>query len=63
MFWLEDKYEDLFPTVIPRMDGFPISVCMLRTIYSLCKRCGMLQRPSSRGLGGLGTALRRQRGY
>ena len=39
------------------MDGFHISVCMLRTIYSLFKRCGMLQRPSSAGLGGLGTAL------
>ena len=35
MFSLKDKGENLFPTIIPRM-----GMCMLRTIYSLFKRCG-----------------------
>ena len=55
MFSLKDKGQDLFPTIIPRMGGFDISMCMLRTIYSLLKRCCMLQLLSSAGLGGLGT--------
>ena len=55
MFSLKDKGEDLFPTIIPRVGGFYVGMCMLRTIYSLFKRCGMLQLLSSAGLGGLGT--------
>ena len=55
MFSLKDKSEYLFLTIIPCMDGFHIGMCMLRTIYSLFKRCGMLQLLSSEGLGGLGT--------
>ena len=55
MFLLKDKGEDFIPTIIPRMGGFHIGMCMLRTIYSLFKRCGMLQLLSSAGLGGLGT--------
>ena len=53
MFSLTDKGEDLFPTIIPRMGGFHIRICMLRTIYSLFKRRGMLQLLSSADLGGL----------
>ena len=55
MFLLKDKGEDFIPTIIRRMGGFHIGMCMLRTIYSLFKRCGMLQLLSSAGLGGLGT--------
>ena len=50
---LKDKGEDLFPTIISRMGGFHISMCMLHTICGLVKRCGMLQLLSSAGLGGL----------
>ena len=32
IFSLKDKGEDLFPTTIPRIGGFQISMCMLRTI-------------------------------
>ena len=55
MFSLKNKGEDLFQTIIPRMVGFHIGMCMLRTIYSLFKRCGLVQLLSSAGLGGLGT--------
>ena len=50
MLSLKDKVEDLFPTIIPCMGGFHIGICMLRTIYSLFKRCGMLQLLSLAGL-------------
>ena len=50
MFSLNDKGENLFPTIIPCMGGFHIGMCMLRTIYSLFKRCGMLQLLSLAGL-------------
>ena len=53
IFSLTDKGEDLFPTIIPRMGGFHIRICMLRTIYSLFKRRGMLQLLSSADLVGL----------
>ena len=55
MFSLKNKGEDLFKTIIPRMGGFHIGMCMLRTIYALFKRCGVVQLLSSSGLGGLGT--------
>ena len=55
MLSLNDKGGDLFPTIIPRMGGFHIGMCMLHTIYSLFKRCGTLQLLSSAGLGELGT--------
>ena len=32
IFSLKDKGEYLFPTPIPRIGGFHISMCMLRTI-------------------------------
>ena len=39
--------------MIQRMDGFHIDMCMLRTIYSLFKRSGIVQLLSSAGLGRL----------
>ena len=55
MFSLKHEGEGLFPTIIPCMGGFHISMCMLHTIYIFLKRCGMLQLLSSADLGGLGT--------
>ena len=55
MFSLKDEGEGLFPTIIPCMGGFHISMCMLHTIYIFLKRCGILQLLSSADLGGLGT--------
>ena len=52
---LKNNREDLFPTIISHMGGFRIGMCMLCTIYSLFKRCGIVQLLSSAGLGGLGT--------
>ena len=55
MFALKNKGEDLFKSLIPRIGGFHIGMCMIRTIYGLFKRCGIVQLLSSSGLGGLGT--------
>ena len=49
MFSLKDKNDDLFPSISPRMGGFHICMWMLPTIYSLFKRCRMLQLLSSAG--------------
>ena len=54
MFALKNKGKDLFPTIIPGMGGFHISIYMPHTIYSLFKRCSIVQLLFSAGLGGLG---------
>ena len=54
-FQLKNKGEDLFPTIILHMDGFHIGMCMVHTIYSLFKRCGIVQLLFSTGFGGLKT--------
>ena len=53
MFALKNKGKNLFPTMIPRMGGFHICISILCTIYSLFKRCGLVQLLSSAGLCGL----------
>ena len=50
MFTLKNTGGDLFHTIIPRMDGFHIGMCMLRTIYTLFRRCDIVQLFSSAGL-------------
>ena len=55
MFALKNKGEDFFPTIVPCTGGFHTGMCMLRTIYSLFGRCGIVKLLSSAGLGGLGT--------
>ena len=55
MFALKNKDENLFPTIIPRMGGFHIGMCMLRIIYSLFKRYVIVQLLSSADLGWQGT--------
>ena len=40
------------------MGGFHIGMCMVRTIYSLFKRFGIVHLLSSAGLAGLGTVKR-----
>ena len=53
MFRLKDEGENLFDNIIPRLGGFHILVCMLRTIYSLFHNCGFVQLLSAAGLGGI----------
>ena len=50
-----DSGKDYFQRIIPRMGGFHITICMLRTIYSLFNKIGIVQVLSASGLGGLGT--------
>ena len=52
IFALKNKDENLFPTIILRMGGFHMGMCILRTSYSLFKSCGLVQLLSSAGLGG-----------
>ena len=53
MFQMEG--EEIFKTVIPRMGGFHIILCMLRIILSLFKNCMIIQLLSATGFGGMGT--------
>ena len=59
MFALKSRCESLFPTIRHGRSFFStipshIGLCMLRTIFSLFKRCGLVQLRSSAGFGGLG---------
>ena len=60
MFKMED--EEFLNKVIPRMGGFHITICMLRTIYSLFERCGIVQLLHTAGLGGLGSVRKALKG-
>ena len=55
MFKLENDGKGVFKKIIPRMGGFHILMCMLKTIYSLFKNIGFIQLLSSAGMGGMGT--------
>ena len=52
---LKDRGENLFSTIMQHMVCFPIGMCMLHSVYSFFKRCGLILFLSSAGLGGLGT--------
>ena len=62
MFRLKDEGENLFDNIIPRLGGFHILICMLRTIYSLFHNCGFVQLLSAAGLGGIGTVQKNLNG-
>ena len=55
MFKLEHDGKDVFRKIVPRMGGFHIVMCMLKTINSLFKNFGFVQLLNSAGLGGMGT--------
>ena len=55
MFKMETEGKEVFKTIIPRMGGFHITMCMLKTIFSLFKNCGFVQLLSASGLGGMDT--------
>ena len=44
--------------IIQRLEGFHILMCMLKTIYSLFKNIGFIQRLSSAGMGGICTLIK-----
>ena len=55
MFKLESEGKEVFKKIIPRMGGFHILMCMLKTIFSLFKNIGFIQLLNSVGMGGMGT--------
>ena len=59
---MKDQGDDHFKQIIPRMGGFHIMICMLRTIYSLFSKVGFTQVLSAAGLGGLGTVKKSLKG-
>ena len=52
MFKMEAEGFEIFKMVIPRMGGFHIGICMLRTIYEQFNKCGIVELLSGAGLGG-----------
>ena len=62
MFKMKNQGNDRFPVIIPRMGGFHITICMLRTIYSLFNKAGFIQVLSAAGLGGLGSVKKALKG-
>ena len=55
MFKLESEGKEISSKLIPRMGGFHVLMCMLKTIFSLFKNIGFVQLLNSAGLGGMGT--------
>ena len=55
MFKMEKGGLSIFEKVIPRMGGFHVVLCMIRTIFSRFKNAGIVELVSSAGLGGKGT--------
>ena len=57
MFKMEHEGSSVFHEVIPRMGGFHIVLCMIRTIFSRYKNAGIVELLSAAGLGGRGTII------
>ena len=57
MFKMEEEGSTIFSQVIPRMGGFHIILCMIRTIFSRFKNVGIVELLSASGLGGKGTIV------
>ena len=62
MFKMEKDGTPIFDKVIPRMGGFHIVLCMIRTIFSRFKNAGIVELLSSAGLGGKGTITKALKG-
>ena len=62
MFKMEAKGFEIFKKVIPRMGGFHIGICMLRTIYEQFNRCGIIELLSAADLEGKVTIKRNLKG-
>ena len=55
MFRIEADGKEVFSKIVPRMGGFHIILCVLRTIYSRFKDSGIIQWLLYSGIGGEGT--------
>ena len=47
--------KDVFERIIPRMGGFHITICMLRTIYCIYPKIVFVQTLTTAELGGTGS--------
>ena len=55
MFKMRNDVKNMFERIIPRMGGFHITVCMLRTIYCIYSKIGFVQILAKAWLGGIGS--------
>ena len=62
MFKMRNDGKDMFDRIIPRMGGFHITICMLRTIYCIYSKIGFVQILAKTGLGRIGSLKRTLKG-
>ena len=62
MFKMRNDGKDMFERIIPRIGGFHITICMLRTIYCIYSKIGFIQILAKAGLGGIGSLKRTLKG-
>ena len=62
MFRMEANGDQIFDKIVPRMGGFHILLCVLRTIYSRFKDTGFVQLLVYSGIAGEGTIMHALKG-
>ena len=55
---MRNDSKDMFKRITPRMGGFHITICMLRTIYCIYSKIGFIQILGKAGLEGIGSLKR-----
>ena len=58
MLKMRNNSKDMFKRITPRMGGFHIIICMLRTIYCIYSKIGSIQILAKAGLEGIGSLKR-----
>ena len=58
MLKMRNDGKDMFERITPRMGGFHITICMLRTIYCIYSKIGFIQILAKAGLQGIGSLKR-----
>ena len=58
MLKMRNDGKDMFERITPRMGGFHITICMLRTIYCIYSKIGFIQILGKAGLEGIGSLKR-----
>ena len=62
MFEMRNDGENMFERIIPRMGGFHITICILRTRYRIHSKIGFVQILAKAGLGEIGSLKRTLKG-
>ena len=62
MFKLQSEGTNIFSQMVPRMGGFHVILCMVRTIFARFKDSGLIQWLVYSGVGGEGTVANALKG-